>query len=116
MKNDTGYIKADNEIIPETKAQKSLSISEQEVHISFIRDEDFAIIYVSDTTYITKLDKLCAANPDMWSIVAETNVSKTYRVEDKTLISFRSKKREMTEEQRLAAGERMKKYQADKRS
>lgn len=116
MKNNTGYIKVDNETIIETKPPKSLSISEQEVHISFIRDEDFAIIYVSDSTYITKLNKLCVANPDMWSIIAETKVSKTYRVEDKTLISFRSKKREITEEQRLAAGERMKKYQADKRS
>ena len=34
--------------------------------------------------------------------------------EDKTLISFRAKKREMSDEQKIAAGERMRKYQASK--
>lgn len=103
------------ENIEETKISNSVSISEQEVCINFMRDEDFATIYISDTTYMTKLDKLCKTSPDMYSLIADTGRGKTYRVEDKTLISFRTKKRELTEEQKIAAGDRMRQYQANKR-
>lgn len=96
------------------KLFNSISISEQEVSINFMRDEDFATIYTSDTTYMTKLDKLCKTSPDMYSLIADTGRGKTYRLEDKTLISFRAKKRELSEEQKIAAGERMRKYQAGK--
>lgn len=37
----------------------SVSIEEQEICINAMRDEKFATIYASDSTYITKLDKLC---------------------------------------------------------
>ena len=115
MASKSGYIET-NENIVETKISNSVSISEQEVHINFMRDEDFATIYTSDTTYMTKLDKLCKTSPDMYSLIADTSRGKTYRLEDKTLISFRSKKikRELTEEQKIAAGERMRQYQANR--
>ena len=115
MANKTGYVdeKITNE---EPKPSNSVSISEQEVCINFMRDEDFATIYTSDTTYMTRLDKLCKASPDMYSLLSDTGRGKTYRVEDKTLISFRAKKRELSEEQKIAAGERMKQYHAGKRS
>lgn len=100
----------------ERKLSNSVSISEQEVHINFMRDEDFATIYTSDTTYMTKLDKLCNTSPDMYSIIADTGRGKTYRVEDKTLISFRAKKRELSEKQKIAAGERMKQYHESKKN
>lgn len=90
----------------------SLPIYEQEVSIGWMRDEDFAVIYASDTTAITKLDKLCKNSPDMYQVIEETKVAKKYRCNDKSLISFRSKKREVNEEQRKAAGERMRQYQA----
>lgn len=106
----------DETLITGTKLSNSVSISEQEVCINFMRDEDFATIYTSDTTYITKLDKLCRTNPDMYSLIADTGRGKIYRLEDKTLISFRAKKRELSDEQRIAAGERMRKYQASKHS
>lgn len=117
MASKSGYIET-YEIIEESKLSNSVSISEQEVSINFMRDEDFATIYTSDTTYMTKLDKLCKTSPDMYSLIADTGRGKTYRVEDKTLISFRAKKviRELTEEQKIAAGERMRQYQASKRS
>jgi len=115
MQNNSGYIDT-CEDIAETKMSNSIPIYEQEVHISFMRDEDFATIYTSDTTYMTKLDKLCKTSPDMYSLIADTGRGKTYRVEDKTLISFRAKKREMSEEQKIAAGERMREYQASRRS
>ena len=92
----------------------SLPIYEQEVSIGWMRDEDFAVIYASDTTAITKLDKLCKNSPDMYQVIEETKVGKKYRCNDKSLISFRSKKREISEEQRIAAGERMRQYQASK--
>lgn len=115
MASKSGYIDVE-ENVEEPKLSNSVSISEQEVCINFMRDEDFATIYTSDTTYMTKLDKLCKTSPDMYSLLSDTGRGKTYRVEDKTLISFRAKKikRELTEEQKLAAGERMRKYHASR--
>ena len=86
MASKSGYINIEeNEvvIIEEPKLSNSVSVSEQEVSINFMRDEDFATIYTSDTTYMTKLDKLCKKNPDMYSLIADTGIGKTYRVEDK---------------------------------
>ncbi len=115
MVSKSGYI--DEEVIIEDpRPSNSISITEQEVHINFMRDEDFATIYTSDTTYMTKLDKLCKTSPDMYSLIADTGRGKTYRVEDKTLISFRVKKRELSEEQKIAAGERMRQWQASKKN
>lgn len=79
-----------------------------------MRDEDFATIYTSDTTYMTKFDKLCKTIPDMYFLITDTGRRKTYHVEDKTLISFRAKKIELSDEQKIAAGEHMRKYQASK--
>lgn len=96
MTSKSGYIDIDkNEeiTVAESKLSNSLSISEQEVCINFMRDEDFATIYTSDTTYITKLDKLCKTSPEMYSLIADTGRGKTYCVEDKTLIGFRAKKK-----------------------
>ena len=94
----------------------SLSIAEQEVNISWIRDEDFAKIYASDSTTITKLDKLCKISPDMYKLVSETSVGKSCICMDKSLISFRTKKRELSDEQKEAAGERMRQYQASRKA
>lgn len=94
----------------------SLSIAEQEVNISWMRDEDFAKIYASDSTTITRLDKLCKTSPDMYKLVSETPVGKSYICMDKGMISFRAKKRELSEEQKEAAGERMRQYQASRKA
>lgn len=115
MARKSGYIDKE-ENTEEPKLSNSVSISEQEVCINFMRDEDFATIYTSDTTYITKLDKLCKASPNMYSLIADTGRGKTYRVEDKTLISFRAKKKELSEEQKIAAGERMRQYHEGKKN
>ena len=98
---------------------------EQETVINFPRREKFATVWTSDTTIMTKLDGLCEKS-DQYTLV-ETGksilggeiISKTYRVEDKTLISFRAKKMEreakpMTDEQRLAMIERLKKARLTK--
>ena len=91
----------------------NLSISEQEVHINATRDEDYATIYCSDKTWITKMDKLASKSPDMFELVDENEVSKTYRF-PKRLISIRSTIREMTEEQKQLASERLKKVREEK--
>ena len=95
-------------------SKQSLSVTEQETNINFMRDEEFAKIYTSDSTMITKLDKLCKDAPKMYKLDYETPVGKAYICKDKSLISFRSKKRELTDEQKEAAGKRMRKYQASK--
>ena len=70
---------------------KSIPINEQETHISFMRDESFARIYTSDTTQMTRLDKLCENNPDMYKLVEDTGNGKNYICYDKTLASLRRK-------------------------
>lgn len=50
----------------------ALSIEGQELHISASRDEDFATAYCSDTTWITKMDKLVAKSPNLFEVVTET--------------------------------------------
>ena len=87
----------------------SLTLSEQEIHINATRDEDFATAYCSDTTWITKMDKFVAKSPDLFEVVAETEWGKTYRF-PKRLISIRSSivTREMTDEQKKIAAERLK--------
>jgi hypothetical protein len=81
-----------------------------------MRDEDFATIYTSDSTQMTRLDKLCTNSPDLYTLIEDTGIGKKYKCHDKDLISFRKKKRELTDEQKEAAGERMRKYQASKRN
>ena len=111
MENRSGY--NEDEILIEQKMTNAVSISEQEVCINFMRDEKFATIYTSDTTYMTKLDRLCKTSSEMYSLIADTGRGKTYRLEDKSLISFRAKKKEMSEEAKQAASERFKKLHAD---
>ena len=86
----------------------SLSIEEQELHINASRDEDFATAYCSDSTWITKFDNLVKKSPDLFKVIAENDVSKTYQF-PKRLISIRSTIKEMSEEQKRAAAERMRK-------
>ena len=106
-KSKSGYIEIDNNYNMGNH-NYSLPVSEQEVSIVFTRDEDFATIYASDTTYITKLDKLCKTSPEYYSLTKDTGRGKMYKCEDKTLISFRQKKKEMSEENKAKASERFK--------
>lgn len=100
-----------------------LTLQEQETTVNFYRDSDICTVYTSDSTVMTKLDKL-VENPKAphWKLKEENKTSdgevvgKTY-ITHKRLISFRANisTRELTEEQREAAAERMKKYQEQKR-
>ena len=87
--------------------------AEQETNIIFMRDEDFATVCTSDSTMKTKFDKLCKNSPDFYSCIADDDCYKTYKIADKSLISYRQKKKEMSEENKNAASERSKKLHAE---
>lgn len=113
MANKTGYNET-TEIIEESKLSNSVSIEEQETVIVYMRDEDFAIVSTSDSTQKTRLDKLCKNSPEYYSLTDDNGRYKIYRLEDKTLISFRAKKKEMSDEAKEAASKRFKEMWANK--
>jgi len=108
----SGYIEKD-EKDEKPQQRQGLSSAEQELCINAMRNDEHAIVYVTDTTYMTKLDKLCESSPEYYSLVANNGIGKTYMVKDKSLISFRQKKREMSEEAKAAASERFKGLHAE---
>lgn len=83
-------------------------LNEQETGISWYRTEKGCIIYTSDSTVMTKLDKRCVDSANNYKCVhvqkdEDGNViSKQYELKDKTLISFRGRKvkRELSEDER----------------
>ena len=94
-----------------------LSIEEQELCINAMRDEDFAIAYCSDRTWVTKMDKLVEKSPNLFEVIAETDYGKTYKF-PKRLISIRSSivTREMTDEQKQLAADRLRNAREQKRN
>lgn len=100
----------------ENMKRKSVPVFEQETHISYMRDEEFAKVYTSDTTQMTRYDKLCRQFPDMWECVADDGYSKSYICQDKSMISSRGKKRKISDAQKEAMGERMRKMQAERKT
>lgn len=100
-----------------------LSVAEQETTVSFMRDSDLCEVYTSDSTIMTKLDKLAESDKaPHWKLKAEHKlqtgelVGKTYQTH-KRLISFRADitTRELTDEQKEVAADRMKEWQERKR-
>lgn len=104
-----------NEELLQERKVGSVPLYEQETIISFMRDEKTSQIYTSDTTQMTRLDKLCNEKDSMYELIEETKHGKRYLLHDKTLIRFRRRKRELSDEQKEAAGKRMRQYQASKR-
>ena len=88
--------------------RKLVPVYEQETHISYMRDEQFAKVYTSDTTQMTRYDKLCKQYPDMWSCVSDDGYSKSYMCKDKKMISARGQKRKISDKQKEAFSKRMK--------
>lgn len=94
----------------------SIPTYEQETVIRYGRGEDFVTVHTTDTTTMTKLDKL-SENPESDWTLSETwssdgdVVEKMYKA-PKSLISFRTAKvtRTLTEEQRQASAERLRGY------
>ena len=87
---------------------------EQEFTITASRNDKKIAIYVSDNTFLTKVKKAFAANPTGWTgyVVKnkEGNPTGYFFETSKKYLTLRSKDRtrKMTEEQRAAAAERLK--------
>ena len=105
-KPKNGYNETDT--VENSNGYYSIPASEQETVIVMLRSEDTASISTSDTTMKTKLDKLCDNNPDYYFLESDDGYYKNYICSDKSLISFRAKKREMSDEAKAAASERFK--------
>lgn len=93
---------------------------EMETTISFCRNEQAVTVWTSDTVMFTKFDKLCETAPDFYQCTEVARdrdgdiISKSYTITDKTMLSFKTVKRKMnlTEEQRAAAIERLRRGKA----
>ena len=88
-----------------------VNLEEQETVINFSRTEDKAMLYTSDRTWMTKMDKLVKSNPKMFKVVEENEISKRYEF-PKSLLTVRKGCVNLTEEQRKARSEMMKKRAA----
>ena len=91
----------------------SVPINEQETIINISRDEQGCEVWTSDSTMMTKLDRMVAKS-DHYSIHREdfvrgSLVAKEYRIDDKSLISFRAKRvsMELSDEQKKARAARL---------
>lgn len=84
-------------------------------HVNFNRNDDRAVIYTSDTTMMTKFNKLVEIAGTEWKVEKVEKLSKTDEITGITyscpvnFISFRKKnvEREYTEEQKAAIRERL---------
>lgn len=89
------------------------ALNEQETTVTMMRDEDYATVYTSDTLMMHKFEKFPQRKIDKTYSVDGKIVGVSYKI-PKKLISFRSKliSRTMSEEQRQAAAERLRKARA----
>lgn len=91
-----------------------LTIEEQETHVNFSRNDARAVIYTSDTTMMTKLNKLVELQDTEWKLERVSKlkngeiVGKTYSC-PVNFVSFRTKRieRVYSEEQRKRIGEQL---------
>ncbi len=91
-----------------------LMIEEQETHVNFNRNDERAMIYTSDTTMMTKFNKLVELQGTEWKLEAVSKlkngelIGKTYSC-PVSFITFRRKKieREYSEERKKEIAERL---------
>lgn len=91
-------------------------VNEQETTISYARDSKEVDIWTSDTTVMTKLDKLCESDDNY--VLKSTEkakiggeiIAKVYKIADKKLLSFRRKKegKKLSDEQKQVMADRLK--------
>lgn len=91
-----------------------LMIEEQETHVNFNRNDERAMIYTSDTTMMTKFNKLVELQGTEWRLESVSKlkngelIGKTYSC-PRSFVSFRKKKieREYSEERKKEIAERL---------
>lgn len=93
-----------------------LTREEQEVIITMSAVDNLAEVYVADPVYMRRLDKLVEKDPNSYKVKSRNVYSATYTM-PKKLLKFwvQREPRELTEEQRIAARERLKKVQEAQR-
>ena len=97
----------------------SIPTNEQETVINFSRSDETAVVYTSDATVMTKLDKKVKNHPNTWSVIEEIKdmnhqlVAKKYKV-NKKMISFRNEK--TTRPSNPNAGEALKRWREEKKN
>ncbi len=90
-------------------------VGEQETTISFSRTDQGANVWTSDSTMITKLDKMCERSPKNYTSQEQRTrsgelLAKEYFIKDKSLLFFRAEKRIMSDEQREKAAARLRDF------
>ena len=104
-------------VLNDEKLNSGMPLDEQETVINFQRVGDLMDVWTSDTTVMTKLDKLCESAPENYKCIEVGKLmfgkglaNKRYKVSDKGLLSLRPRrmKRELTDEQRAILSETMK--------
>lgn len=87
---------------------KAIPISEQETIINLSRDDMTAKVYTTDSTMITKLDKMVKKQPDKYKIVKQDEYGKWYTC-PKKLIGFRcaAAHKTISDEERAKRSEHM---------
>ena len=99
-------------------ANQRYSLMEQETIINFNREEKEVSVYTADPTMIRKLDRFCSEQPEYFKCVDVTRyqdgeiAAKFYSIASKKLVSIHKKAstREMTDEERIAAAERLRSF------
>lgn len=97
----------------------STSYDEQETIIQISRNCKLATVATSDTTMMTKLDKLAADADSDWTLSSTSycqgDIAEKIYTAPKNLISFRkaTSTRQLTEEQKQALADRLKAYRSN---
>ena len=111
-------MESNNRLQEEKSVKRSVPASEQETTITYSRSFVYADVWTSDRTVTTKLNRLCKEAPENYQCT-ETGLdlsgclnSKSYRIKDKRLVSFRSTRvsrppRVYTEEELAVLRERL---------
>ena len=86
----------------------SLSKYEQETVINFNAGEQTAVVYTRDKAVMRKLDALVFAFPEVYKLVDETDIDKTYSM-PKSCVSYR-KPRKLNDKYRELKRVQMKQY------
>lgn len=89
----------------------TLSGLEQETIVNYNAAEQTATVYTRDKTVMRRLDALTEAYPDIYCLISETDIDKTYSV-PKSYITYR-KPRNLTDGQREQARKRMEKINSN---
>ena len=86
----------------------SLSKYEQETVINFNAGEQIATVYTRDKAVMRKFDALVIAFPEVYKLVCETDIDKTYSM-PKSCVSYR-KPRKLNDKYRELKRVQMKQY------